>query len=131
MEFLPSLFPSSRSLIMNKSLLSTLLLLFLTSCSGSAHLFRENAKGTYELLSDPSVHFSIDNTGSMAGTPETQMFFYQGISDTEAIYTKKSDGTKYYVPIKLDGIILYYNTPQKSSHNVSFENMLPYAKKIS
>ena len=117
---------------MNKSLqLSTILFLFLISCSGSAHLFRQNAKGNYELLSDPSVKFSIDDTGSMAGTPETQMFFYQGISETEAIYTKKSDSTKYYVPIKLDGIILYYNTPQKSSHNISFKNMTHYAKKIS
>lgn len=105
--------------------------LFLTSCSSSAHLFRENAQGTYELLSDPSVHFSIDSTGSMAGTPETQMFFFQGVSESEAIYTKKSGGTKYYVPIRLDGVILYYNTPNKSSHNVSFKNMTPYARKIS
>ena len=117
---------------MNKSLLlSTILFLFLTSCNGSAYLFRQNAQGTYELLSDPSVQFSIDTSGSMAGTPETQMFFHQGISESEAIYMKKSDGTKYYVPIKLDGVILYYNTPQKSTHNVSFENMTPYAKKIS
>ena len=132
MESLSSLFPSSRSFIMNKSLLlSTILFLFLTSCSGAAHLFRQNAQGTYELLSDPSVKFSIDTTGSMAGTPETQMFFYQGISETEAIYTKKVDRVKHYVPIKIDGITLYYNTPQKSSHNVSFNNMIPYAKKIS
>ena len=118
---------------MKKSLLllSTILFLFLTSCNESAYLFRQNAQGTYELLSDPSVQFSIDNTGSMAGTPETQMFFHQGISETEAIYTKKSGGTKYYVPIKLDGIILYHNTPQKSSHNVSFKNMTHYARKIS
>ncbi len=117
---------------MNKSLLSSIILfLFLISCSNYTYLFRQNAKGTYELLSDPSIKFSIDSTGSMAGTPETQMFFYQGISETEAIYTKKSDGTKYYVPIKLDNNILYYNTPNKSSHNVSFENMTPYAKKTS
>ena len=117
---------------MNKSLLlSTILFLFLTSCSGAAHLFRQNAQGTYQLLSDPSVQFSIDTTGSMAGTPETQMFFYQGISESEAIYTKKVDRVKHYVPIKIDGLTLYYNTPQKSSHSVSFNNMVPYAKKIS
>lgn len=115
---------------MNKLLVLLVLSIF-SSCQDITYLFRQKARGTYELLSDPSVQFSIDSTGSMAGTPETQIFFYQGISDTEAIYTKKSNGTKYYVPIKLDNIILYYNTPNKSSHNVSFENMIPFAKKIS
>ncbi|MGL4676700.1 MAG: hypothetical protein ACRCWI_03430 [Brevinema sp.] len=107
------------------------LFISIISCQNVIEIFQDKAQGTYRFLSNPSQSFSIDNSGNMAGTPAVQMFFFQGVSSSEAIYTKKVNGTKYYVPIRLDNNIIYSNNQQKSSHDVSFMNMVAFGEKIS
>lgn len=101
--------------------------LFLCACSNFAINYRENAQGYYRLISDPSVIVSIDNTGSLSTTSGITMFFEQAVSDTEAIYTHKENGTKYYIPIKVEKGILYGNPKKTSRNDVSFQNMTAFA----
>lgn len=116
---------------MINNFLFVIILLTGTYCTDYTYLFRENAQGFYKTITD-NIYFSIDAAGDMAGTaPATQMFFYQAKSDTDAVYRKKENGKNVYVPIRINGSYLYFNSSMNSSADVSFKNMIKFAEKIS
>jgi len=99
------------------------------SCSEHAYHFRKAAQGTYQLI-DSNKTFTIDTTGSIAGTPETQLLFYQALSDTDAIYIQRKDHTNSYLALRLDVNHLYYAEGKNHPKKVSFDNLILFAYKI-
>ncbi|MGL4367421.1 MAG: hypothetical protein ACRCTQ_03980 [Brevinemataceae bacterium] len=101
-----------------------------SSCSDLTYLFWQNAQGIYQLINSTQT-FSIDTSGNMAGTPDTQFMFYQAKSCTEAIYMHRQNMKNTYVSIRIDVTNLYHGEVQNNPEAVSFNNMTLFAIKIS
>lgn len=105
-------------------------LIFFLACSQHAYHFRKSAQGSYR-LADSDQQFTIDVTGSIAGTPETRLLFFQALSDHDAIYIQRKNNTNSYIALRLDGKKLYYAEGKDHPQKVSFDNLILFAHKIS